>query len=582
MPSEPGTRDELLSELTELRSKRDRLQGRLDRIMDITAGIIYILDTDGCFVFVNNAVEEILQYHPAELLGKHFSVIMPPHEYQRVSRVFVLPKFVGKRTGDEAAPKLFDERRTGLRKTKNLEVQLLTKSQKEIRIMAGDVTGIIAVEGAYDAMIFEKSKDKAAAFMGSQGLIFDITRYKKAEQEKFEIQHRLLELHRTDALGRLAEGVAHDFNNKLGTILGCAEMIKQSYAAKVPDLGLYVEPLINASKHAADLTGKLLLFSRRRTQREEDVKLHECVRNVVQLLRHTVDKRITLVQSLHRKSPLVRGDSSQVQSALLNIAMNACDAMPDGGTLSFETDAFEATDDFRKAHSHAKEYPWYVRLTVEDNGLGIDASVKPHIFEPFFTTKTRGSNMGMGLTSVYNVVKAHNGFVEVESAQGKGARFDVYLPILSFEPETAAGGLAPDARVMRGTGMILVVDDEPSFLDISKRILEDLGYSAVTCATGRDAVDYFRAHHGDIDIVIIDVMMPDLSGCDCFRELQKIDPGVLAIISTGYGLTNEIEAVLNEGAAGFIQKPFESSALSQALSKVLSPDQGEASFGITS
>jgi two-component system, cell cycle sensor histidine kinase and response regulator CckA len=567
MVVETKSRDELFAELEESRRRRDRLQERLDRIIDITAGIIYILDTNGCFVFINNAVEEILHYAPNELLGKHFSVIMPPNEYRRVSRVFVLPKFTGKRTGDEAAPKLFDERRTGNRKTRNLEVQLLTKSQKEVRIMAGDVTGIIAVEGSYDARIMEESKDKAAAFMGSQGLIFDITKYKKAEQEKFEIQHRLLELQKMDALGRLAEGVAHDFNNKLGTILGCAEMIKQTHAGKVPELGSYVDPLISASKHAAELTGKLLLFSRNRPHHEEDVRVHDCVRNVVQLLRHTVDKRITIIQSLHRRSPLIRGDSSQVQSALLNIAINACDAMPDGGTITFETDVIAVTGEFRKKHTHAKECPGYVHLSVVDDGTGIDPAIRAHIFEPFFTTKTKGMNLGIGLTSVHTSVKALDGFIEVESVPGKGTRFDVYLPLLSLEAD-AGGGPPPDARVMKGTGRILVVDDEDSFLDISKRILEDLGYSAVTCGNGREAVDYFRTHHHDIDMAIIDVMMPELSGCDCFRELKKIDPGVKAIISTGYGLTNEIEAVLKEGAAGFIQKPFESAALSQILSRI--------------
>jgi two-component system cell cycle sensor histidine kinase/response regulator CckA len=570
MPGQTKTRDELAAEIAELHHQRDGLQERLDRIVDITAGIIYILDVNGCFVFVNNAVEEILHYRPSELLGKHFSVIMPPNEYKRVSRVFVLPKFAGKRTGDEAAPKLFDERRAGPRKTKNLEVQLLTKSQKEVRIMAGDVTGIIAVEGAYDTRVMEKSNNKAEAFMGSQGLIFDITKYKKAEQEKFEIQHRLLDLQKMDALGRLAEGVAHDFNNKLGTILGCAEMIKQTFAKKVPKLGMYVDPMISASKHAADLTDKLLLFSRNRPVQDEEVTLHDCVRNVVQLLLHTADKRITIVQSLYRRSPLIRGDSKQVQSALLNVSINACDAMPEGGTLSFETDVVAVTEEFKKAHSHTQEYPCYVRLSVSDSGMGMDSAVKARIFEPFFTTKARGLNLGMGLTSVYNFVKTHNGFIEVDSAVGKGARFDVYLPLLSFEADKK-GRVAHDARIMKGTGTILVVDDEDSFLDISKRILEDLGYTAVTCGNGREAVDYFRKHHDTIDMAIIDIMMPELSGCDCFRELKKIDPHIKAIISTGYGPGSDIEAILREGAAGFIRKPFESAALSQVLSRILAP-----------
>ena len=564
------SKEQLLAALKESRSQREKLQASLDRIIDITAGIIYVLDPEGRFVFVNNAVYEILQYDPEELIGRHFSEIMPPHEYERVSRVFVLPKFMGKKTGDESAPKLFDERRTGARKTKNLEVQLLTKSQKDVRIMAGDVTGIIAVEGAYNRELMEKNKNKAAAFVGSQGLIFDITKYKQAEKERLDIQRRLLELQKMDALGRLAEGIAHDFNNKLGTILGCAEMMKQNCDPAARELDAYIDPVISASKHAADLTGKLLLFARSSTRAEEDVSIHALMLNVVRLLEHTADKRISIQQSLLPQSPMVRGDLKQIQSAILNIAINACDAMPEGGKLVFETTTHMAGDAFMRAHTHAKEGVKYVCLSVKDTGVGMDKVVKSRMFEPFFTTKIDGSSIGMGLTSVSNCVKSHRGFIEVESVPGKGTRLDVYLPLEKLEPSAAAGD-GKAHKVMKGSGRILVVDDELSFLNVSKAILEDLGYTVVTCQNGKEAVKYYRGHRKEIDCAIIDVMMPELSGCDCFRELKKINPSIKAIISTGYGLNNEVEAVLKDGVADFIQKPFEGASLSQVLSKVLAP-----------
>ena len=250
MDFENKTKKQLVLELKESRRERERLRSQLDRIIDITAGIIYILDPDGHFVFVNNAVEDILQYESEELIGRHFSVIMPPNEYERVSRVSVLPKFKGRQTGIDEAPKLFDERRTGPRKTRNLEVQLLTKSRKEIRIMAGDVTGIIAVEGAYDRGFMEEKKSKAAAFEGSQGLIFDVTGYKKAGKNWLTIQHRLLEIQKKDALGGVAEHIAHNFNNKLVTILGYAEIIKQKRTCSPAELDTYIDPVISASNHA--------------------------------------------------------------------------------------------------------------------------------------------------------------------------------------------------------------------------------------------------------------------------------------------------------------------------------------------
>jgi PAS domain S-box-containing protein len=568
MDLENKTKKQLVLELKESQRERDRLRYQLDRIIDITAGIIYILDPDGHFVFVNNAVEDILHYESEELIGKHFSVIMPPSEYERVSRLSVLPKFNGRKTGSEDAPKLFDERRTGQRRTRNLEVQLITKSQKNIKIMAGDVIGIIAVEGAYDRGLMGENKSKGAAFVGSQGLIFDITKYKKAENNRMMIQRRLLDVQKIDALGRLAEGVAHDFNNKLGTILGCAEMIKQNYASSTPELDIYIDPVISASKHAADLTGKLSLFARNRTPLEEDVSLHTIVHDMVQLLEHTVDKRISIRHSLWPHSPMVRGDSDQLQSALLNVVMNACDAMPQGGGLVFETAVHANDGAFKKKHSPAKDAPQYARISVVDTGAGMDKETKSRMFEPFFTTKANGASMGIGLTSVLNFVKTHKGFIEVETGLGKGTRVDVYLPCIGFEPAVSPGA-APEGNIVRGTGRILIVDDEHSFLGISKHFLEDLGYSVVTCLNGREAVEYYRKHNAGIDLVIIDIMMPELSGRGCFHEMKKINPSVKAIVSTGFGLNREVEAVLKDGACDFIHKPFDNAKLSQAVSRAL-------------
>lgn len=437
MDLENKAKKQLVLELKESRGERELLRSQLDRIIDITAGIIYILDPDGRFVFLNNAVEDILHYESEELIGKHFSVIMPPNEYERVSRVSVLPKFIGRKTGIDGAPKLFDERRTGPRKTKNLEVQLLTKSQKEIRIMAGDVTGIVAVEGAYDRGLMKEKRSKAAAFVGSQGLIFDVTRYKKAEKNWLMIQHRLLEIQKMDALGRVVEHIAHNFNNKLVIILGYAEIIKQKCACSSAELNTYIDPVISASNHAMDITRKLVQIECNSIPPEEDVSLHTIVHDMVQLLEHTVDKRISFRQSLCPQSPMVRGNANQLQSVLLNVVMNAFDAMPEGGSLVFET-AVPANDDaFMKTHTHAKDALRYTRISVIDSGAGMDEETKSRMFEPFFTTKKDGSSMGMGLSSVLNFVKTHKGFIEVESGPGKGTRVDIYLPCIGFEPSVS-------------------------------------------------------------------------------------------------------------------------------------------------
>jgi CheY-like chemotaxis protein len=333
-------------------------------------------------------------------------------------------------------------------------------------------------------------------------------------------------------------------------------------------MDIFINPIISASKHAADLTGKLLLFARNSNPQVEDVNINALVLNVVHLLEHTVDKRISIHHSFHPQTPAVHGDVKQIQSAILNIAMNACEALPEGGKLLFETSVSACDAAFRKTHARAKDAANFVCISVVDTGKGMDKETRARMFEPFFTTKTDGSSVGMGLTSVSNCVKNHGGFVEVESAPGKGTRVEAYLPLARFQPAADAGAV-PSGKSIRGSGCILVIDDEPSFLGISKAILRDLGYSVVTCPNGWEAVDYYRKNHGDVDLAIIDLMMPELSGCDCFRELKKINPAVRAIISTGYGRNSEVEAALKEGVCDFIQKPFESARLSQVLSGIL-------------
>jgi CheY-like chemotaxis protein len=250
--------------------------------------------------------------------------------------------------------------------------------------------------------------------------------------------------------------------------------------------------------------------------------------------------------------------------------MNACDAMPDGGSLVFETAVYTDNETFKKMYPRAQEELRYARISVIDNGIGMDKETKSRMFEPFFTTKTNASSMGMGLTSVLNFVKTHEGFIEVETRPGKGTRVDLFLPFTGFEPPVLLG-VVSEGGMVRGTGRILIVDDEHSFLGISKFILEDLGYSVVTSLNGKDAVRYYLKHYADINLVIIDLMMPELSGRDCFNEMKKINPSIKAIVSTGYGLNKEVETFLKDGACDYIHKPFESVKLSQVVARILAP-----------
>jgi PAS domain S-box-containing protein len=428
MQQDELSQEQLLQELKKLQNERLDLQERLDRISEISAAIIYMLDVEGRFTFVNRAVEDILNYRPEELIGKHFSTIMSQEEYERVARKLVLPKIAGTKTGALDSPKLFDERRTGERRTKHLEVKLLTKDKENVRIMVGDVTGIIAVEGAYDTKKVKGATNKAAGFLGSQGVIFDITRYKKAEKERMELQKRLFEMQKMDAIGKLAGKVAHDLNNKLGSIIGCAEVLRQDVVSD-ENLVLYVDTILSASKHASELSNRLMEFSGKDSHHAIELDLQETVGNVIELLRHTVDSSISIARHFLDQSVLINSNPYMLQNAILNVASNAIDAMAQtGGQLTFDIRLADVDCHMILPSSFIINPGTYVILSIVDTGIGMEESVRARLFEPFFTTKPVGKGIGLGLASVRDCMRSHNGFVEVYSEPGKGSKFELYFP----------------------------------------------------------------------------------------------------------------------------------------------------------
>jgi PAS domain S-box-containing protein len=423
------TSTRLMADLEKIRDENIQLRERLDRIAEISTAIIYILDMQGHFTFLNKAVHDLLHYLPDELIGKHFSSIMSADEYERVSRMFVLPKLVGKTTGPDYSPKLFDERRTGDRRTRNLEVKLLTKERDGVRILVGDVTGIIAVEGAYDPARIAQG-NKSAGFVGSQGIIFDITRYKEEKKERMEFQRRLFESQKMDAIGRLAGGVAHELNNKLVSIIGNTELIKQDFVKENNELGIHVSSILTASRNASELARKLMEFGRSDDTVAKDVNIHTLVDTIAELIRETTPVAVRVTTRFLTPESIVSGSSVRLQSAIMNIATNACNAMAlAGGELVFETRKFVADELFCRQHSLEKGPGMYFVLSIQDTGVGMDEGVLKRIFEPFFTTNAVEGGCGLGLASVLDCMKSHCGGITVKSEKNKGSIFELYFPV---------------------------------------------------------------------------------------------------------------------------------------------------------
>jgi PAS domain S-box-containing protein len=417
------------AEIERLRVKNLQLQEYVDRIFGISSAIIYILDANGRFIFVNRAVEEILNFSTEEIIGKHFSFILPPEEYERVSREVVLPRIAGLATGPETAPKLFDERRRGARRTRNLEVRLMTRRPGDFRTMAGDVTGIVDVEGAYSIQESSDIHGKREVFLGSQGVIFDITKYKRAELERLELQKRLFQIQKMDAVGKLSGRVAHDLNNKLGSIIGTVEVIKQCLDTGSGDANLsaYLDTILAASKHAADLSRKLSDLSRRGESPAEVLDFHKLISGVMSFVESMASGNISVHKILLAKRATIVGSETMLQNAMLNLIVNSFEAMRrGGGVLKIETSDVTVDAPRTLALNSSLKPGSYLLVSVEDTGEGMSDEVKKRLFEPFFTTNDGG--VGLGLVSFRECIRHHGGVIDLYSEIGSGSRFDVYFP----------------------------------------------------------------------------------------------------------------------------------------------------------
>jgi PAS domain S-box-containing protein len=379
------------------------------------------------------------------------------------------------------------------------------------------------------------------------GFIVDVTERKRSEEQARQTQ-------KMNAIGELAGGVAHDFNNQLAAILGYADLLSQRL--EHPDLVQLSDAIGVAARRSADLTQKLLAFARKGQYRKVPIDVHKLIAETVTILERSIDKRIAIVQRLEAPGAVISGDPSQIQNALLNLGLNARDAMIGGGTLTFETSIVNADSSGRR-----------LRIAVSDTGSGISDEIREHLFEPFFTTKSIGKGTGMGLASVYGTVERHAGMIRVDGAEGVGTTFIIYLPLAEQAvPEPAAP--EPPRPAAASALRILVVDDEEDLRSMIPRMLQRANHQATAVADGREAVDLYSRRWREFDLVMLDMMMPGISGRDTFRALRAINPGVRVLLSSGYSIDGDAREILDDGAEGFIQKPFTTSELEEAIAEI--------------
>ena len=386
----------------------------------------------------------------------------------------------------------------------------------------------------------------------------DITDYKRIEEQ---LQHS----QKLNAIGQLAGGVAHDFNNVLAGILSSAELLEK-YLPNDPKALRFQKIIMESAERAAGLTRKLLAFARRQQPASSVIDLHATLLDTIALLKSTIDRRVEVVVELQAEQHRIVGDPAQLQSAILNLGINASHAMPDGGTIIFSTRNVELDKVYCEISPFDLTPGMYLELEVRDTGSGISPADMPRIFEPFFTTKEQGKGTGLGLAAVYGTVQQHKGSVTVYSEVGNGTCFHLSLPLADDERVSKSKS---QAKLLKGTGLILLVDDEEHMRVTAQAILEELGYDVMTACNGVEGLECFKKHNSKIDLVILDMVMPQMNGRDCFMAIRELAPNAKVILSSGFSREEDLDDMQYHGLAGFIRKPFRSIALSEVVYEAL-------------
>jgi two-component system cell cycle sensor histidine kinase/response regulator CckA len=383
--------------------------------------------------------------------------------------------------------------------------------------------------------------------------------------EKKRLESRLQGAQRMEAIGTLAGGIAHDFNNLLMGIQGNASLLLFSKNAAHPDYE-QLKNIENYVLQGSNLTSQLLGFARGGKYEVEVMNLNEVIKQENRMFNRT-KKEIVIHEQFEKDLWSVKVSRGQIEQVLLNLYVNASQAMPGGGDLYVQTSNILLDQNFIKPFQVTSGK--YVKISITDTGTGMDEETLQRIFEPFFTTKQMGRGTGLGLASVYGIIKNHGGFTDVHSEKGKGASFDIFLPAIDGQNNLQNKEIEPKDTITHGVETILLVDDDEMVIDVSRQLLEKLGYTVLTADGGQEAIAIYQKHYNEISLVIIDMVMPDLNGGETYDELKNINPNIKVLLSSGYSIDGQAQDILDRGCNGFIQKPFNINKLSCKVRDVL-------------
>lgn len=492
---------------------------------------VVVTDLKGNIKYINNAVCRTLGKPPEELLGQNVSIF-----------------------GED-------------RSTGSNQENIVSKTLQEGR-WRGEVTNF----HSNGSEIFLDSrthvvKNDAGQPIALCGISTDITGRKLAEREKANLESQLRQAQKMEAIGTLAGGIAHDFNNILAAISGYSELALYD-ALEGNAAPNELKEILKAADRAKKLIQQILSFSRKTAFEYKPFNLNEVISDAVTIIERTIPKMISLELHLEQDLQPINGDPNQIQQVLLNLASNTSDAMPDGGKLVIETTNVSIDEQYANGHIEASSGD-YVLVAVSDTGIGMDKDTLEHIFEPFYTTKEIGKGTGLGLASVYGIVKGHGGYITCYSEPEEGATFKIYFPILKSGSGQGDNEEALIDNIPGGTETVLLVDDEETLRDLGSRNLQSKGYQVMTASSGEEALDIYRLKGRLVDLVIMDLGMPGMGGRKALKEILSIDPQAKVIIVSGYLAKSHMKAVLESGALEYVTKPYKQVELLYTIKNAL-------------
>jgi len=440
-------------------------------------------------------------------------------------------------------------------------------------------TGCEIVKKNGGAGFFELSvylmRDHEGKPSGFRGISRDIAERMKSEREKHRLEEQLAQARKLESIGTLAGGVAHDFNNLLMALQGNATLVQLATSKNHPNYER-LENIMALVKTGADVTRGILEFARGGKYVIETSDLNEVIKNTLQMFART-KKEIKIIEKYGKDLWLVDIDRGQIGRVLLNLYVNASDAMPGGGSIYIRTENIILSENQIIANESKQEN--FIKITVTDTGVGMDDAIIQRIFEPFFSTKERGRGTGLGLASVYGIIKANDGFIEVTSEIGEGTTFAIYFPASLSDRKVLHIKGADLALPVKGVETVLLVDDEGVILDVGGEVLKALGYNVLTAKNGIEAIEILKKTRDSMggehrewpvpDLVILDMIMPDMGGAETFAEIKKINSGIKVLLSSGYSIDGEACRILDSGCNGFIQKPFTILEISKKIREIL-------------